>query len=80
MRSLFDELSEKLARDPRLTKRGGPRADLGLLLFNARDAVRELWHAADRYARTRDPDALAALEHAVTRLRPLFGDRDGAPQ
>lgn len=32
--SLFDELSAKLAKDPRLTKRGGPRVDLGLLLFN----------------------------------------------
>jgi len=42
MSSLYDELSEKLNKDPRLVKRGGARYDLGLLLFNARDSLREL--------------------------------------
>ena len=43
MNSLFDDLSEKLKKDPRLTKRGGARFDISLLLFNARDSLRELW-------------------------------------
>jgi hypothetical protein len=47
MSSLYDDLSEKLEKDPRRTKRGGARYDLGLLLFNARDSFRELWEAAD---------------------------------
>ena len=78
MTSLYDELSEKLARDPRLTRRGGPRVDLSLLLFNARDAVRALWVAADaeveaaRRAGRAPPNALAA---SVDLLRPLFGAR-----
>jgi len=36
MRSLYEELSEKLSHDPRLLKRGGPRVDLSLLLFGGR--------------------------------------------
>ncbi len=75
MSSLFDELSEKLERDPRLAKRGGPRFDLSLLMFNARDAVRDLWGAADRYSRSGDPAALDELTDAVERLRPIFGER-----
>lgn len=71
--SLFDELSDKLAKDPRLTKRGGPRVDLSLLLFNARDDVRALWGAAD--AAVRAGGAPAALGAAVERLRPVFGAR-----
>lgn len=71
--SLFDELSEKLAKDPRLTKRGGPRVDLSLLLFNARADVRALWAAAEATAcaGAASPD----LEIAVERLRPIFGAR-----
>ena len=46
MKSLYDELSEKLAKDPSLSRRGGPRADIGMLLFSERDAIRALWHAA----------------------------------
>lgn len=75
MNSLFDELSEKLAKDPRLTKRGGPRVDLGLLLFNARDSIRALFLAADRLARGDDAEALAELRRAVEALRPIFGER-----
>lgn len=78
MSSLFDELTEKLRKDPRLTKRGGPRADLGLLMFNARDDVRALWHAAvaelerAKHEQRAVPEALAT---AVEALRPIFGDR-----
>ncbi len=77
MSSLYDELTEKLKQDPRLSKRGGARSDLGLLMFNARDSVRELWLAADREvadarAESRHPERLQA---AVEALRPLFGDR-----
>jgi len=76
--SLYDELAEKLAKDPSLTKRGGPRADIGLLLVNAADDLRELWLAADAEladggSGTRgDPARLAA---AVEALRPIYGDR-----
>lgn len=77
MTSLYEELSAKLARDPRLTKKGGARADLGLLLFNARDDVRALWEAAAaEVARARQAGHPAdALEAAVQALRPLFGPR-----
>lgn len=78
MASLFDELNEKVKREPRLTKRNMPRADLGLLLFNAKDELRALWQAsADEVARAttegRAPDA--ALAAAVDKLRPVFGER-----
>lgn len=77
MASLYDELTAKLAKDPRLTKKGGARADLGLLLFNARDDVRALWDAAAaEAARARQAGHAAdALEAAVQALRPIFGPR-----
>lgn len=78
MKSLFDELREKLERDPRLTKRGGPRADLGLMLFNAREALGALWHAAEEELRRAADEGRApspALADAVERLRPIFGER-----
>jgi hypothetical protein len=75
MNSLYDELSEKLKRDPRLTRRGGPRVDIGLLLFEARDELHGLWLAAERSLNSRDADALAGLAAAVEKLRPLFGER-----
>ena len=78
MGSLFDDLTEKLGRDPSLTKRSGPRADLGLLMFNARDDVRALWVAAEAEvnraeAEGRQPSS--ELIAAIEQLRPLFGDR-----
>ena len=75
MPSLYDDLSKKLEQDPRLTKRGGARPDLGLLLFNARESINELWLAADRYARSPDDEALRALQAAVDELRPVFGEK-----
>ena len=78
MDSLFDQLSEKLREDPRLTRRGGPRFDISLLLFNARDDIRRLWDAArgdlDR-AKDEDRSPPAGLEAAVEALRPIFGER-----
>lgn len=71
--SLFRELSEKLARDPRLTRRGGPRVDLGLLLFGARDDLEALWRCADELVQAKT--APAPLVSAVEALRPIFGER-----
>jgi hypothetical protein len=76
MRSLFDELTEKLKQDPRLTKRGGPRVDLSLLLFNARDDVRALWTAAaDEVESATREGRRTPLADAVEALRPIFGPR-----
>ncbi len=74
MASLYEDLCRKLEQDPRLTKRGGPRADLGLLLFNARDALFGLWQAADRQVHSGGA-VPADLRAAVDRLRPIFGER-----
>jgi hypothetical protein len=78
MKSLYDELSEKLNSDPRLTKRGGPRADIGILLFSERDSLRDLWKAAERYVRHQGTEALTDLRGTVEKLRPLFGERPDA--
>ena len=79
MSSLYDELAEKLRKDPRLTKRGGARFDLSLLLFNARDSLRELWDAADievTEVKSEGYHPSELLEAAVEKLRPLFGERN----
>lgn len=78
MSSLYDELCEKLKKDPRLTKRGGARYDLSLLLFNDRDSLRELWAAADIEVTTAMSEGhhpSDPLEAAVEKLRPIFGER-----
>lgn len=78
MSSLYDELSAKLKQDPRLTKRGGARYDLGLLLFDERDALRELWEAAAGEVAAAGAEGRRVperLEAAVEALRPLFGER-----
>lgn len=78
MRSLYDELTDKLNQDPRLTRRGGPRFDLSLLLFNARDSLRELWVAANlevAKAKSEKRPPSEALENAVEKLRLIFGER-----
>lgn len=80
MTSLYDDLSEKLKKDPRLTKKGGARFDLSLLLFNARDFLRELWEAADNEvtkASSEGHHPPERLEAAVEKLRPIFGERRG---
>jgi hypothetical protein len=73
--SLYDELLEKIRADPSLTRRGGPRVDLGMMLLAEREALGELWKAAARCAASDDAAALAQLRAAVDRLRPLFGER-----
>jgi len=78
MSCLYDDLSVKLKEDPRLTKRGGARYDLGMLLFDFRGPIRAQWDAADRFVRSRDPEALGDLQVAVDKLRPLFGERSGS--
>ncbi|NTV14902.1 MAG: hypothetical protein HGA96_13380 [Desulfobulbaceae bacterium] len=78
MISLYEELSEKLKQDPRLTKRGGPRYDLSLLLFNARDSLRELWDAAElevTATKGKAQQPSESLAAAVEKLRPIFGER-----
>ncbi|MGE5527600.1 MAG: hypothetical protein ACM3X6_00455 [Patescibacteria group bacterium] len=75
MPSLYRDLAEKIKQDPRLTKRGGARFDLSLLLFNAGDSLCGLWEAADRYLQSRDGAALDGLRDAVEKLRPIFGER-----
>ncbi len=73
MDSLYEQLTRKLQQDPRLTRRGGPRFDPGLLLFNARDTLFQLWQAADGLvAQGHAPEDLRA---AVDQLRPIFGER-----
>jgi hypothetical protein len=69
MKSIYDELDDRLRASPSVSRRGGPRQDLGLLLFSRRDAIRELWLAAEAAPAT--PELSAALE----KLRPLFGER-----
>ena len=69
-------VTEKLKQDPRLTKRGGARFDMSLLLFNSRENPHELWLAADRYLRSRGDGDLGDLHSAVEKLRPIFGERD----
>ena len=78
MESLFDELERKLAQDPSMLKRGGPRVDLSLLLFNARAEVRALWLAAAA-ATEAGPSPAPARVAAVDALRPIFGPRSAAP-
>ena len=64
MNSLYDELTDKLKRDPRLTKPSVARFDLGLLLFNAGDALRELWAAAEAELAAAPEEQPAAEEPA----------------
>lgn len=76
MTSLYDELAEKLRRDPRLLKRGGARYDLGMMLFDERESLHELWLAAEACVRAHEGEEdVAELRAAVDRLRALFGER-----
>ncbi|HHY56991.1 MAG TPA: hypothetical protein GYA08_16315 [Chloroflexi bacterium] len=78
MNSLYDELADKVKRDSRVTKPGMARVDLGLLLFNAGDDIRELWAAADAELaaiRQEGRQPSPRLEAAVEKLRLIFGVR-----
>lgn len=75
MPSLYDQYAEKMGRNSGLRGRNAARADIGMLLFAQRDDIRDLWVAADRLERQADPVARQALDAAVEKLRPLFGER-----
>lgn len=79
MTSLYDGLARKLEAHPGSSRSGGPRFDISVLLFNHRDALNELWAAADRHVRDGDSESAAALGRAVEALRPIFGDRGIQP-
>lgn len=79
MSSLFDDLSGKLEKDPSRMKRGGPRYDLGLLLFNARDSIRDLWLAAEHDSCDEGRSPSERLVKAVEALRPIFGEQNKSP-
>jgi len=72
MISLYDELLERVERDPRMPARNRARQDLGVLLFSRREDIAALWKAAARSASGARSDDLAA---AVERRRPGFGER-----
>lgn len=78
MTSLFTELNDRIAADPRLNRRGGPRVDLSMLLFNARDDIEALWDAATQVldAESSESEHAVRLQAAVESLRPIFGDRE----
>jgi hypothetical protein len=79
--SIYDELSGKIGQDARRGARDGARRDLGLLLFAEREALRDLWKAAELCAGLLDAEpgddagASGGLRAAVEKLRPLFGER-----
>jgi hypothetical protein len=75
MISIYDELSEKIEQNSSRGARDGARRDLGLLLFAEREALDDLWKAADRCAHLLDSAATDDLRIAVEKLRPLFGER-----
>lgn len=66
MTSLNETLAEQLNREGGGGRLGGARADISVLLFNYREAILELWLAANDGDRAR-------LAEAVEVLRPLFG-------
>ncbi len=61
MTSLYENLAEKLSREGGGGRLGGARADISVLLFNYREAIRELWAAADEGDQDRVADAVEAL-------------------
>jgi hypothetical protein len=75
VKSVYDELSGKAESAPSLTRRNGPRIDMGLLLMNYRDDLRDLWGAADRCAKSMGELAPEELRRAVEKLRPFYGER-----
>ena len=77
MNSLYDELSEKLKRESGTARRAGARADIGILLFSHRDALHDLWIAAEKECAVHGATSAQQLHTAVERLRPLFGERPG---
>jgi hypothetical protein len=73
--SVYDELSAKIELGGARGPRDGARRDLGLVVFAERDALRDLWKAAEASARSPGAAVSEELRAAVERLRPLFGER-----
>ncbi len=74
MSSLFEELSEKIRQAPSTSRRNAARQDLSILVFAERDSIDALWKAAERVA-GRGGEGLEDLSAAVSKLRPVFGER-----
>lgn len=72
MTSLYESLAEKLSREGGRGRLGGARADISVQLLNYREAIQELWLAADEAEQ--EPTGEGRLEEAVEALRPLFGE------
>jgi len=79
MTSLYDELARRLAASPGGSRGGGPRFDISVLLFNSREALLDLWSAAEQFIADGEEDSEIALRGAVEVLRPLYGDRSQRP-
>lgn len=75
MTSLYQDLAARLRDDPAPRRTGGPRYDIGVLLFNYRDDLDELYRAAERQLREPGDESAAHLAEVLERLRPFFGDR-----
>jgi hypothetical protein len=77
--SLYDELSEKIQRDPRMSARNSARQNLGVMLFAWRDDIAALWKAAAASLEENRCEGVQSpsdeLRLAVEKLRPLFGER-----
>jgi hypothetical protein len=75
MKSVYDELSAKAIESSLRGARDGAKRDLGIVLYAERDALRELWKAADASAPPPGATDRSRLRAAVESLRPLFGER-----
>ncbi len=75
MLSLYEELAEKIKREPELKTRGGARADLGLMLYSRREEIAFLWKEASAYVSDLPAQDCPELRAALAALSPLFGER-----
>jgi hypothetical protein len=78
MLSLYEELAEKVDRDPRISAKNSGRQDLGILLFSRRAEIAALWKAAEAAlagASLSARDEAQELLAIVEKLRPIFGER-----
>jgi len=87
MISLFDELSKKIRKEPKITSRSTARQDLGILWFSRRDSLGELWKAAEKSAAVMENsngETLRAIFPAFERELPenflMAGAQIGRPQ
>jgi len=75
MKSVHDELSDRIRAEPAALRRSGPRQDLGMLLFARHEELDALWKAAAALLDAGDAEKERELAAAVEALRPLFGER-----